>query len=70
MALLATRMLRLGPAGLLRLLKNAIRLLAGRGEHPADVEWWRTTLQRAGFVDVAVQALEHEGGIARARAPA
>ena len=70
MALLARRMLRLGPAGLLRLLKNAIRLLAGRGEHPADAEWWRTTLKRAGFVDVAVQALEHEGGIARARAPA
>ena len=70
MALLARRMLRLGPAGLLRLLKNAIRLLAGRGEHPADAVWWRTTLKRAGFVDVAVQALEHEGGIARARAPA
>jgi ubiquinone/menaquinone biosynthesis C-methylase UbiE len=69
-ALFAARMLRMGPGGLLRLLKNGARLLAGRGEHPADVEWWREMLQHAGFIDVAVQALEHEGGIARARVPA
>jgi ubiquinone/menaquinone biosynthesis C-methylase UbiE len=69
-ALLLVRMLRLGPAGLLRLLKNATRVATGRWEHPAGVEWWSNALRRAGFVDVAVSALEHEGGIATARKPA
>jgi len=69
-ALLVRRMLGLGPAGLVRLLKNATRVLAGRGEHPAGVEWWRDALLRAGFVDVAVRPLAHEGGMALARKPA
>jgi len=69
-ALFVRRMLRHGPAGLVRLLKNMTRVLAGRGEHPADVHWWREALLGAGFVEVAVHPLEHEGGIALARAPA
>ena len=68
--LLARRMLQHGPAGLLRLLKNVTRVLAGRGEHPASVQWWHDALVNAGFVDVAVQPLAHEGGIAFARMPA
>jgi len=68
--LMAKRMVRHGPAGLLRLLKNAVRILAGRWEHPASVEWWRAALLNAGFVEVDVRALEHEGGIAFARKPA
>ncbi|HWX74307.1 MAG TPA: hypothetical protein VNZ05_03310, partial [Solirubrobacteraceae bacterium] len=70
LALLARRMLRRGPAGVMRLLKNATRVLSGRGEYPAGVEWWRSALREAGFVSVAVDPLEHEGGIAVARAPA
>lgn len=62
-------MLRRGPAGLLRLAKNAVRLLTGRWEHPADVDWWDQALARAGFVDVSVRPLHHEGGLATARRP-
>lgn len=60
-------MLRRGPAGLLRVLKNAARYLTGRWEHPADVDWWRAALPRAGFIEVEVHPLDHEGGIAVAR---
>jgi ubiquinone/menaquinone biosynthesis C-methylase UbiE len=69
-ALFIRRMLRHGPAGLLRLLRNAIRFLAGRWEHPASVEWWQAALTHAGFEGVDVQPLAHEGGIALARKPA
>jgi len=68
-ALLLRRMIRHGPAGLLRLAKNAVRIAARRWEHPASVEWWHDALVHAGFVEVAVRALEHEGGIAFARKP-
>jgi ubiquinone/menaquinone biosynthesis C-methylase UbiE len=61
------RMLRRGPAGVLRLLKNAIRLASGRGEHPASVDWWRQALRDTGFSGVEVWPLDHEGGIAVAR---
>jgi SAM-dependent methyltransferase len=66
-ALLVKRIIRRGPAGLLRLAKNGARIAAGRWEHPAGVEWWRAALERAGFTEVDVRALEHEGGIAAAR---
>jgi ubiquinone/menaquinone biosynthesis C-methylase UbiE len=55
--------LRRGPAGLLRLLKNAFRLLVGRWEQPADADWWRRALAQSGFTDIRVHLLEHEGGI-------
>ena len=58
-----------GPAGVLRLLKNVIRLASGRSEHPRNAEWWRDALLKAGFVDVQVMTLHHEGGIASARRP-
>jgi ubiquinone/menaquinone biosynthesis C-methylase UbiE len=57
-------MLRRGPAGIMRLLKNAVRWLSGRGEHPASVGWWQHALQDAGFDAVSVWPLDHEGGIA------
>jgi SAM-dependent methyltransferase len=63
-------MIRHGPAGVVRLLKNVIRVLSGCGDQPADVDWWRETLLHAGFVDVSVASLAHEGGIACARKPA
>lgn len=59
--------LRRGPAGLLRLLKNALRLLLGRWEQPADADWWRRALERAGYTDIRIRLLEHEGGIITAR---
>lgn len=60
-------LLRRGPAGLLRLVKNALRLALGRWEQPADAQWWRRALQRAGFNNVEIRLLEHEGGLISAR---
>jgi len=62
-------MLRKGPAGVLRLAKNAVRLGCGQWEQPARAQWWRNALTEAGFVDVDVAVLAHEGGIASARRP-
>jgi ubiquinone/menaquinone biosynthesis C-methylase UbiE len=62
-------LVRKGPAGVLRLLKNAARILVGRWEQPARAEWWQAALVRAGFVDIRVEPLDHEGGIAEARRP-
>jgi ubiquinone/menaquinone biosynthesis C-methylase UbiE len=63
------RMLARGPAGLARLFRNALRVLIGRGEHPAPVAWWREALGAAGFEQVSVRELAHEGGIASALRP-
>ncbi|MGI8711977.1 MAG: methyltransferase domain-containing protein [Solirubrobacteraceae bacterium] len=63
----AGQMLRRGPAGVMRLLGHLIRNGSGRGEHPASIRWWRDALDEAGFGEVVVRALEHEGGIATAR---
>ncbi len=62
-------LLTLGPKGLLRIVKNAMRVLTRSWEKPVSSDWWREALERAGFEEVAVEALEHEGGIASARWP-
>lgn len=62
-------MLRKGPAGVLRLARNAFRLACGRWERPARADWWRGALTQTGFTDVEVSVLDHEGGIARATRP-
>ncbi len=62
-------MARRGPAGFARLARNALRMLTFAGERPAPPEWWQQALGDAGFVDVAVKCLDHEGGIAVARKP-
>lgn len=62
-------MARKGPSGLLRLAKNGARFASRRGENPAPPAWWREELKRTGFVDVHVEPLEHEGGLAFARRP-
>jgi ubiquinone/menaquinone biosynthesis C-methylase UbiE len=58
-----------GPAGVLRLLKNALRFISGRWEHPADPDWWRRAMRSAGLHDVEIDVLEHEGGIISGRRP-
>jgi ubiquinone/menaquinone biosynthesis C-methylase UbiE len=63
------RLVARGPAGLARLFRNALRILIGRGEHPAPVAWWREALVTAGFEQVSVGELAHEGGIASALRP-
>ena len=60
-------MLRRGVPGLIRLAKNGARYAGRRWEHPSRAEWWSEALERAGFEDVQVELLPHEGGVARAR---
>jgi ubiquinone/menaquinone biosynthesis C-methylase UbiE len=62
-------MARKGPAGVLRLAKNAARFAAARWEKPAAPAWWEQALKEAGFADASVEALPHEGGIAVGRKP-
>ena len=62
-------MLRRGVPGVVRLAKNAIRFAGRRWEQPARADWWQQALQRAGFTDIVVEVLPHEGGIASARRP-
>ena len=62
-------LLRRGPAGVVRLGKNGLRLLARRWENPARAGWWRGALEGAGFTEIEVVLLEHEGGVATARRP-
>jgi ubiquinone/menaquinone biosynthesis C-methylase UbiE len=61
--------LKKGLPGLIRLLKNVLRYVTGNWEQPADPAWWQQALQRAGFVEIDVQPLDHEGGIISARRP-
>lgn len=62
-------LLRRGPGGVWRLIKNAFRYLTGAWEQPADPGWWRQALERGGFEQIEVQPLEHEGGIISAVKP-
>ena len=62
-------MLRRGPAGIIRILRNLLRFVTRRWEQPTSAEWWREALVEAGFVDVRVDVLAHEGGTAYARRP-
>jgi len=62
-------MLRKGPAGVIRLGRNALRIAGGTWEKPARPEWWCDALHRAGFQAVRVTGLDHEGGIAVAYKP-
>jgi len=62
-------LLRKGPRGFLRLAKNVGRILTGRWESPTSRDWWQGALNDVGFVEVEVELLNHEGGIAMARRP-
>lgn len=59
-----------GPGGVLRLTKNAGRIIVGRWEKPATIDWWAAALVRRGFDDIEVRPLRHEAGLAFARRPA
>jgi ubiquinone/menaquinone biosynthesis C-methylase UbiE len=60
---------RRGLPGIWRLLKNAMRLAAGRWESPASLDWWDAALREAGFEELQIETFAHEGGIATARRP-
>jgi len=61
--------LRRGPAGVVRILRNAGRLVAGRWEQPARPETWEEMLVARGFEDVRVELLANEAAVAVARRP-
>ena len=61
---------RRGPAGIIRLGRNAARLAVGRWEHPESAASWVQLLTERRFVEINVVPLAHEGGIASARRPA
>ena len=58
-----------GPAGFVRLAKNGVRFASRRWENPAPAPWWREALTQAGFTEVRVEELDHEGGVASATRP-
>ena len=63
-------MARRGPAGVVRILRNAGRVATGTWEHPERPEAWIELLSDAGFVDIRTRELGNEAGMAVARRPA
>ncbi len=62
-------MLRRGPAGVVRILRNAGRVVAGRWEQPARPEAWEQMLAARGFELVRIELLDNEAAVAMARRP-
>jgi ubiquinone/menaquinone biosynthesis C-methylase UbiE len=62
-------LLKRGPAGVVRILRNAVRVLAGRWEQPATPETWERMLAARGFEQVRIELLEQEAAVAVARRP-
>ena len=60
---------RRGPAGVVRILRNAVRVLAGHWEQPATPETWERMLVARGFEEVRIALLEQEAAVAVARRP-
>lgn len=60
---------RKGPAGIVRIARNAGRVATGQWEHPTPPDRWRELLLARRFVDVHVEMIENEAGIAFARRP-
>lgn len=64
-----TALLKRGPAGVVRIVRNALRLLAGRWEQPAPPKTWEAMLVARGFQDVRIELFAHEAAVAVARRP-
>lgn len=65
----ALALLKRGPAGVVRILRNAARLLAGRWEQPATPETWERMLVARGFEGVSIELLASEAAVAVAHRP-
>ena len=63
-------MVRRGPAGVMRILRNAGRVATGTWEHPERPEAWHELLAEAGFIDISTTELGNETGMAVAHRPA
>jgi ubiquinone/menaquinone biosynthesis C-methylase UbiE len=62
-------LLKRGPRGLIRILRNVVRVLAGSWEQPATPATWEEMLIARGFEDVRIELLAHEAAVAVARRP-
>ena len=62
-------MLKRGPAGVVRIFRNGVRVVAGRWERPATPESWQEMLEARGFEQVRIELLAHEAAVAVARRP-
>lgn len=62
-------LLKRGPAGVVRILRNAMRVVAGRWEQPATPQTWERMLAARGFERVRIELLEHEAAVAVAYRP-
>jgi ubiquinone/menaquinone biosynthesis C-methylase UbiE len=62
-------LLKRGPSGVVRILRNVGRVIGGRWEKPATPETWAEMLEARGFEQVQIELLEHEAAIAFARRP-
>lgn len=60
---------RRGPAGIVRLGRNAARIVTRRWEHPEDPQAWTAMLTARHYTEVSVEPLTHETGLAVARRP-
>lgn len=63
------QLLRKGPAGVVRLGRNALRLVCGRWEHPAGLDWWESAARRLELHDARTVRLEQEAGMLVATKP-
>ena len=62
-------LLRRGPAGVVRIFRNGVRIVAGRWEQPATPESWEEMLAARGFEQVRIELLAHEAAVAVASRP-
>jgi ubiquinone/menaquinone biosynthesis C-methylase UbiE len=62
-------LLKRGPAGVVRILRNAVRVVAGRWEQPATPESWQQMLEARRFEQVRIELLQYEAAVAVARRP-
>jgi ubiquinone/menaquinone biosynthesis C-methylase UbiE len=71
-AVIATKvrqLLRRGPAGAWRVLKNAARYTLRLQERPLPPETWAALLRQQGFVEVRARRLVQEAGVVQGRRP-
>jgi len=62
-------LVRKGPGGLWRVVKNAFRFLLRLQERPVSIDSWVEMLEDAGFVDVEAEPVVAEAAVVRATAP-
>lgn len=62
-------LLRRGPAGVVRIVRNGARVALGCWEQPSSPESWKGMLAARGFEQVRIELLAHEAAVAVARRP-